>query len=674
MTRAPRILRLCRAAALVAASILLLAGCDNNPQQKPWRGKRPDGSPWTHPDGSPWTVFYWYIPDEFRSLDPQFMYEEVSLRILEPVQDTLLEYELMETQPYRVGPCLLEKVPEAVQNPDGSVTYHCALKPGVLYHDDACFPAGKGREVVAADVAYAFQRLSDPAVQSPFFSNLSDYVVGMQEAYDAAKKAGGKLDYDTMKVSGIEVLDAHHFDLKLSKPYPQILYWMAMHCTTPVAREGVEYYDGQPHPDGPHGRMKVREKFAFHPVGNGAYQLKEWVRGQRFRLVRNKNYHTKVFPTGGWPPEREAVCRPWAGHALPLTDEVQITVFRELLPQWLLMRQGYLDSFGAYKDSVNSIVTSTKVLSPKWAARGMKLSTSTYVSTFYMSFNLQDPLVGGNKKLRQAISCSYDPQGFIDLFYGGAAPLAEQLLSPGIPGYDPNFKNPYRFNLEKARRLIAEAGYPEGRDPKTGQPLEITLDGVATGAEERQLMEYMQRQIEQCGVKVKVIENTFARLDEKQDQGNFQLLTGTGWGADYPDPENYFFLFYSKNFPPAGKNVSRYKNAEFDALFEKMATMENTPERMKIIQRMNDILVEDVAIIPEFHKGTYIVSQPWAPRVQYNMLLDGGAIKYQPINPVMRARLQPLWNRKPQWPIYTAVAILTAILGYGIVLNRRRNV
>ena len=152
-------------------------------------------------------------------------------------------------------------------------------------------------------------------------------------------------------------------------------------------------------------------------------------------------------------------------------------------------------------------------------------------------------------------------------------------------------------------------------------------------------------------MQVHVIENTFARSDEKQDQGNFQLLTGTGWGADYPDPENYFFLFYSKNFPPGGKNVSRYKNDEFDALFEKMATMENTPERLKIIKRMNDILIEDVPIVLEFNKAAYIVSQPWAPRIHSNMIIEG-AIKYQPIDAAMRARLQPEWNEKPKWPIY----------------------
>jgi ABC-type transport system substrate-binding protein len=658
-------MHLCRALARTLFAAGFLVGCGNNPNPKPYREKRDDGTPWK--------VFYGVLTEEIRSLDPQVGYDEVSRRALEPVQDPLLDYEIMATSPYKVGPCILESVPQPVHNADGTVTYHCAMKPGIFYHDDPCFPGGKGREVVASDVQYVFQRLCDPSLQSPFFSNLADYVDGMQDAFDTAKKAGGKLDYDTMKVRGIEVLDAHHFDLKLSRAYPQITYWLAYPCTDPVAREAVEYYDGQAHADGPHGEMEVRPLFAFHPVGDGAFIMKEWVRGQRFRYVRNEHYTTMVFPSSGWPPEREAVCRPLAGKPLPLVDELELTVFREILPQFLLARQGYLDRFAVQKDAVNSIVTATQELSQKWKARGMKLGTNLWVSTFYLSFNMQDPLLGGNKKLRQALSCSYNAQGFIDLLYGGVAPVAQQLLSPGVFGFDPNFRNPYGFNVEKAKQLMVEAGYPDGHDPKTGQPLEITLDVAAGGSEERQLAEYTQRQLEQTGMRVKVVENTFARMLEKEDQGNYQVCSGTGWGADYPDPENYFFLFYSKNFPPEGKNIDRYKNPEFDALFEKMATMEDSPERLALTKKMNDILIEDTPIILEFNKGGYYVEQPWAPVTHKNMLLEGG-YKYLPVDVEMRAQKQREWNPVPKWPIALGLAAVIAGLGYGAALNRKRNV
>ncbi len=644
---------------------LLVAGCGNDPNPAPLEK--------TRPDGTPWRVHYWHTTGEARSLDPQVSYDSVSRRVLEPVYDCLLEYDPMKTDPYELAPALLEAMPERTLKPDGTVEYLCKLKRNILFHDDPCFPGGKGRELVAADQHFAIQRLSDPKNQSPVFSNLAEYIVGMREAAEAARKNGDRFDYATMKVSGVEVIDSHTFKLHLLKPYPQILYWMAMHFMTPVAHEAVAYYDGKLHADGPGGKLVTRELFKFHPVGTGPFKMAEWVRGQRVRFVRNEHYHTTVFPHGGWPAEREALNRPLAGHALPLVDEVQITIFPELLPMWLLTRQGYLDRFSVQKDAFNSLVTASKGLTSKYAERGLKLEKAVEVSTFYFSFNLQDPVIGPNKKLRQALSCAYNPQGFIDILYGGVAPIAQQLLSPGVFGYQKDYRNPYGYNLEKARRLIAEAGYPNGIDPKTGQPLEITMDCVASGSAERQLAEYEQRQFEQLGIRIRVIENTFARMLEKEDQGNFQICTGTGWSADYPDPENYFFLFTSSNFPPAGKNISRYKNPEFDRLFDQMASMENSPERFEMVRKMNALLIEDCPILLSFNKAYYIVTQPWAPATHMNMLLEVG-LKYQPVEVDLRAWKRGEWNPVARWPIPLAIGVVVIGIVYAAVINRRRNV
>src|SRR5687768_11829746 len=167
--------------ASVAGAGLMLAvgGCGNDPHPDPLRA--------TRPDGSPWVVRYTYNTEEVRSLDPQVMYDQVSRRVLEPVQDTLLTYHIMKTDPYEIVPLLLEEVPARVANADGTVAYACRLKRGIRFHDDPCFPNGVGRELVAADVHFAFQRLCDPAVQSPVFATLAEYVAGMNEAFQAAK-------------------------------------------------------------------------------------------------------------------------------------------------------------------------------------------------------------------------------------------------------------------------------------------------------------------------------------------------------------------------------------------------------------------------------------------------------------------------------------------------------
>ena len=637
--------------------LLALAGCDTNPHPPPTRQ--------TREDGTPWRVRYAYLPDDPRGLDPQHAYDQVAHRIHEAILDTLLEYHPLKTDPYELVPALLAAMPERTAEPDGTVTYTCRLKRGIRYHDDACFPGGKGREVVAEDVHFAWLRMSDPKIECPIFGTLEPIIPGMHELYEAAKKTG-QFDYSA-RLPGLEVVDDHTFKIHLSKPYPQIVYWLAMPFTTPVPREAVEYYDGTKHA----GEEKQRAEFNWHPVGTGAFQIAEYEQAHRFRLIRNPDYRTTVFPSDGFPPEKAAWLQQFAGQKLPLVDEIEWPILRETHTMWLLARQGYFDGTAVAKDSFGRIVSSNHDLSPDLKARGMMLEKDTELSTFFISFNCADPVLA-NVKLRKALACAYNAQGYCDIFKNGVAPAATQLVPPGIFGHLKDWKNPNAYNLERARQLIAEAGYPNGLDPKTGQPLELTMDVTATGSEERQTAEYEQRQFEQLGIRIKVIENTFAKMLEKQDRGQFQIAPSTGWGADYPDPENYFFLFYSKNIPPAGKNEARYVSAEFDQVFEKMALMDNSPERLELCRRLNEMIAEDCPVAFNFHKAYYVVVQPWARRTHANMMLEGG-VKYLQVDPAMRARAWRDWNRPVWWPLALLAVALVAAIRYAIRWNRRLN-
>ncbi len=647
----PCVARVC--AGVLLACSLMLAGCSNNPHPEPLQK--------TGEDGTPWKVRYGALPEDPRSLDPQVSYDAISRRILEPVQECLLEYQPFKTDPYELTPCLLLKLPERVVKPSGGVSYRCELKAGILFHDDPCFPEGRGREVVATDVQYAFQRITDPKVECPALSNLQDYVEGMAEAFEAARKTES-FDY-SKPFSGLEVTGRYTFEIHLKAAYPQLLYWLAMHFTSPVAREAVEFYDGKVH------EGTTRDLFRFHPVGTGPFQIADWKRNTRIRLKRNPVYRTTTFPQDGWGAEQEALLRPLAGKALPLVDEVNMTVFRETIPVFLLFRQGYLDGMGVGKDAFSSLVTPSRDLSGKYKERGVTLHRDTEPSTFFMSVNMEDPVLGPNQKLRQALSAAFNAQANLDIFFNSVPIVAEQLLPPGIAGYQKEFKNPYGYNLEKAKALLAEAGYPNGRDA-TGKVLEISLDTTGGSANERMMAEFNQQQFEQLGIKVKVVENPFARLLEKLDNGGYQLATGSGWGADYPDPENFYFLYYSKNFPPAGKNHSRYKNPEFDRLFEKMATMENCAERDAIGLKMNAILAEDVPNILNMHRSTFGLTQPWAPRIQSNPMLEGG-LKYAVLDHALRENLRAQWNKKPVWPIGVVLCGLVAVGLFTFNLRRK---
>ena len=649
------ILILNRLLALLAL-LATLAGCNNNPHPRPLHTQRADGQPWV--------VSYRALGDDPRSLDPQFSYDTLGHAVIAQLYESLLQYSPFQTDPYTLEPCLADGMPRRTQNPDGTETYEIRLKRGVFFHDDPCFPGGRGREVTAADFVYTFQRIADPAVECPVLSTLQEFIAGLGPAYLEARKAG-KFDY-SRPTGAITVLDDHTFQLHLLKTYPQIQYWLAMPFTAPVPREAVEYYNGG----------NGREQFKFHPVGTGPYRLAEWARSRLIRLARNDRYNATRFPEGGWPGEDEARLRPLAGAALPRTDEIQFAVIREAIPAWLLFRQGYLDGSGVSKDVFNSVITAGQTLSQEFRARGVQLFRDVEPGTFYSQFNMDDPLVGKNLALRRALSTVYNQSRANEIFGNGVDVKAEQLLPPGVVGYQPGFKNPFRTeNVGQAKALLAQAGYPGGIDPKTGAALVLTLDVVAGNAESRQRAEFDQMQIQQLGLRCKIEENTWARFQEKQLRGLFQMNTGSGWNADYPDPENFFFLFYSKNIPPQGSNYARFSNPEFDRLFEQMATMDNGPERLALIHRMTAILVEQCPVIFTFHPVGFRLNQPWMPRIFENaMLATGGGLKYSVIDPDLRAQKIREWNRAPAWPLGALGGVLALLLGYAIAWARKQNV
>jgi oligopeptide transport system substrate-binding protein len=205
--------------------------------------------------------------------------------------------------------------------------------------------------------------------------------------------------------------------------------------------------------------------------------------------------------------------------------------------------------------------------------------------------------------------------------------------------------------------------------------LELTLTAQTDSSEYRQRAEFDQRAIESLGIRVRVNGTTFAHMQTLEDRGDFQIMGGTGWGADYPDPENYFMLFYSKNFPPVGKNYARYKNPEYDAAFEQMSVIENGPARMELVRKLQGLLDRDCPVFFNFNKAFYGAVQPWAKRTHNNLMweVDGG-MKYLVLDAGMRERLQKEWNRPAIWP---GVLLVGAAVGAGVAylraIRRTRN-
>jgi peptide/nickel transport system substrate-binding protein len=646
-----------RAALTLGAAALSLAGCSNNPYP---RGEtaRP--------------ILYRSMDDDPKSLDPSVSYNAGDARVIDVIYPSYFRYHYLKRAPYALELSLGAEEPrrepyeyhetengKPVRKRGESWTFR--IKRGLRFQDDPCFPGGKGREITAADMLYSFRRMADPSVPCPVRSFFEDKLLGFQ-AYVEQNRKRKKADYEA-PVAGLQLdpKDPYTFRILLNQPYPQLRYLMAMHFTTPLAHEAVSKYG---------------KDLARHPVGCGPYVLAEFIPRQRIVLEVNPNRPPEFYPTDGEPEDRQAGFLDDAGKPLPLAEKVVITTIRESITGWNLFLQGYQDGWSVTQENFRQVISQQGQLTPEMQRMGIQLQRVVGLDVGYFIFNMKDPVVGGytpeKRKLRQAISTAIDAQAFIDLFSQGNGQAAEFLVPPGIAGYEPEYRNPYRrYSVQRAKQLLAEAGYPGGIDPKTKERLTLYYDNAATSATGRQELGLIARQIEAIGIRMVSRSWRDNVWMDRVDKGQFQV-TSYGWIADYPDPENFLFLLYGPNVRP-GPNAAAYDNPEYNRLFEQMRAMDDGPERQTILRRMRDIAVEDCPLIYREHSAYMSLSHAWHRNVKAHPLAND-ALKYRTADGPLRARRQKEWNQPNYWPAVGAVVFLIAgsIPAAAVIQGRRR--
>jgi ABC-type transport system substrate-binding protein len=320
--------------------------------------------------------------------------------------------------------------------------------------------------------------------------------------------------------------------------------------------------------------------------------------------------------------------------------------------------------------------------------QGIRMTTSVATTSFYMGFNMLDPLVGGNteqaRKLRQAISIAIDQEEFISIFQNGRGIAAQGPIPPGIFGYrtgregvnpvmyDWTPEGPRRKSVAQARQLLAAAGWPAGRHAQTGEPLVIHLDTTATGVGAKTRIDWLNKQFLKIDVQLVVRSTDYNRFQEKVRKGAVQLFY-LGWNADYPDPENFLFLLYGPQgkVKHNGENAANYASAEFDRLFEQMRAMENGPRRQALINRMMVILQEDTPWVWGFHPKDYSLQHVWLMNRKPSKV-GNNTLKYQRVDASLRQTLRDRWNRPIVWPLGLLVVVLVLAALPAILSHRRR--
>jgi peptide/nickel transport system substrate-binding protein len=651
-----------------------------------------------------------------KHLDPAQSYTEDEARFTQQIYEPPLQYHYLK-RPYTLEPLTATEMPR-VSYRAGYSEYEIRIRPGILYQPHPAFaknakgeflyqslsPAqiatlaspyalpGRGtRELTADDYIYAIKRLANPHLHCPIFGLMSQYIVGLDDfARRVGEMRGDWLDLRKLPLAGVERVDAHSFRIRLKGRYPQFLYWLAMPFFAPVPWEAEKFFS-QP-------RMaRMNLSLDGWPVGTGPYMLVENDPNARMVLERNPNFRGEPYPSAGEPGDAAAGLLADAGRTMPFIDRAVYSREKESIPNWNKFLQGYYDSSGIGSDNFDQAVRVSAggeaALTPEMRRRGIDLRTSVATSLLYIGFNWLDPVVGGAqggagaaraRKLRQAISIAVDMEEFLSIFANGRGIVAMGPLPPGIfgsrggaDGVNPvthvwRDGAPRRRGLDEAKRLLAEAGYPDGRDARSGQPLVLYLDTVGRGPEDKARLDWWRKQLAKLSIQLEVRETDWNRFQEKLRKGSEQIFI-LGWNADYPDPENFMFLLDGAQSRASGhgENAANYENPEFDALYERMKNMPNSAERQQIIDRMVRIAREDAPWIWGYAPKDYLLFHGWLANVKPNDMARN-SLKYLRLDPARRAALRREWNRPVLWPLALGLALLAAAAVPAIVGYRRR--
>lgn len=495
--------------------------------------------------------------------------------------------------PMSIEPLLLEEMPTTE---DGGLTWHFTLKDGVYFHDNECFPGGKGREIRPEDVFYSLKRIADDQYELENWWLLKNTIKGFDE-YQEEQNAADEFDYD-VPVEGFKVINDREFEITLTKPVYRFLYILSMFQTSVVPREAVEHYG---------------DDFGFNPVGTGPFILDTWVPKQSLTADVNPNYHPVFYPERDqWTREdRRNRLHRAAGKRVPFVDRIEFTMFPEDQPMWLQFSLGALGYSQVPEDYfLETFDKESLELKESAIQKGLRAHSNMLLDFIFRGFNMEDELLGGyseeDKALRQAISLAIDLEEINQTFYNGRTVVYDGPIPPGLRGYPEDGVAPGAYrgpNLPLARQKLADAGYPNGEGLP---PIKFYTSQSTINVE---MAETLKRQLEKINVRFEPTFQDFSTLIESINKKK-AMMFGFAWSSDYPDGENNLALFYGPNESP-GSNHYNYKSAEYDAMYEQILTMAPSEERDEIYVKMRNMLLEDVPFVGSQARQRFYVINDW---------------------------------------------------------------
>lgn len=556
-------------------------------------------------------VFRYAFPIAETSFDPQKISDLYSNILNAAMFDPPLKYDYL-ARPLKLKPNTLAALPEI--SADG-LTYTLRVRPGIFFADDPAFN-GQRRELVAEDYAYSIKRLMDPKLAAPLLAEVEGIIAGSDEALAKARKAN-RFDYDA-PIEGLKVLDRYTLRIRLTKPYYVFIYNLAdCRVSCAVAREVVERYG---------------DDIGSHPVGTGPYRLGYWKRSSKIVFEANPGFREEFFdgePRAG-DAEGEAILAVQKGKRLPQVGRVEVYIVEETQPRWLAFLNEEHDLlFEAPSEFANTGWPGNQ-LAANLRRRGIRLGQVPGLDLTFAYFNMEDPLVGGytpeKVALRRAISLAYNTRDEIAIVRKGQAIPAHTPYSPGVAGYDPDFRTTANeYSVPKARALLDMYGYLDRdgdgyREQPDGRPL--VLENASTpSARDQQIDELWKRSMDDVGLRMTFKKAKWPDLLKESNAGKL-MMWQLGGAASSPDADTWLSVLYGPNSGFKG-NRARFRLDAYDRLYEQARVLPDGPERTKLYQEMTRLVVAYAPWKVNTHRILTDLWYPWVvgyrrPAVQSN--------------------------------------------------------
>lgn len=530
-----------------------------------------------------------YVPDKTKvlryafeiaetSMDPQKVSDVYSTIVHNAIFDTPLRYDYL-ARPLKAVPNTLVAMPEVTDN---HKTFTMRVKPGIYFADHPVF-GGKKRELTAEDYVFSIKRLFDPKLSAPLLAEVEGYVVGSDELLKRVRKAN-KMDYDT-PLEGLRALDRYTFQIKLTETKPDFFYVLTdCRVSCAVAREIVEHYGTD---------------IGSNPVGTGAYQLTNWKRSSRMVFEYNPNFREAYFEGEPAPDDKagQEILAKMKGKRLPQVYRFEVAIIEERQPRYLAFLNNEFDMLWQFPEDFANIAFPGNKIAPGLAKAGIRMQQVPALDIHFVYFNMEDATVGGytpdKVALRRAISLGYKASDEISIIRKGQAIPAYTPYAPGSQGWTPEFKTTIgEYDPAKAKALLDLYGYKDVdgdgyREMPDGSPLVLRNNSTPTDRD-KQFDELWKRSMDAIGIRIEVTKGKWPDFLKASDAGKL-MMWQLGGSATSPSADTWLQTYYGPNAGFKG-NRSRFKNAEYDRLFEASEKLPHGPERTKLFQEMARIL------------------------------------------------------------------------------------